>query len=191
MQKTALVSPVCVIKSHPWCLPQFPIVSAEDECVHLTHNKHGSGTKEQGGSHARAASLQEGTAGWMKRAGARFCFALAWGAAGSEGTGRAGAVGDGCAGAARGLGSARQCREPAPGRRVAATRQGHAAVAGVGTGSQAFACWSPSHAATELMSSATSAPSRAATAGAGAAGLGSAETRPAARTVTRCPACLM
>lgn len=174
MQKTALVSPVCVIKSHPCCLPQFPVVSAEEGRVHLTHKKRGSGTKEQRGSHARAASLQEGTAGRMKRAGARFCFALAWGAAGSEGTGRAGAVGDGCAEAARGLGFALRCR--ASSRQERGRNQSRAAVAEVGTGSPVFVCWSPNQAATELVSSAMSAPSRVATAGAGVAGLGSAET---------------
>lgn len=79
MQKMPLMSPVSVIKSHPCCLPQFPLVSAEDEHVHLTHKKLESGTREQRSSHAAAASLQEGTAGWEERAGARFCFALAWG----------------------------------------------------------------------------------------------------------------
>lgn len=70
MQKMPLISPMSVIKSHPCCLPQFPLVSAEDEHVHLAHRKLESGPKEQSSSHAGAASLQEGTAGWKTGAGA-------------------------------------------------------------------------------------------------------------------------
>lgn len=74
MQKMPLMSPVSVVKSHPCCLPQFPLLSAEDEHVHLTHSALESGTKEQRSSHAGAASLQEGTAGWKE--GQELDFAL-------------------------------------------------------------------------------------------------------------------
>lgn len=70
VQKMPPISLMSVIKSHPCCLPQFPLVSAEDEHVHLAHNKLESGPKEQRSSHAVAASLQEGTAGWKTEAGA-------------------------------------------------------------------------------------------------------------------------
>lgn len=97
VQKMPLISPMSVIKSLPCCLPQFPLVSAEDEHVHLARNKLESGPKEP-----RWSCFLAGGHCWVEnrsRSLISLCSCLgnvcACTIAVSEGTGWAGAIGDG------------------------------------------------------------------------------------------------